>query len=527
MKIIQSIRSLLLLFSLPVSVLAENLPVIVITGTPLPTPVVKLAINTTVITREHIERTQPHSVMKLLENQAGIYINHTGNFGSLSTVYLRGGDPNFTLVLIDGVKVNDPNDSRGGTFDFANLDINSIERIEILRGPLSSIYGSDAISGVINIISRHEESGSDVLISFGEDKSENLSLSTTKTYKGINLSINASQTKDSDIPEVNRFQRKQLGLSVVLNKTEDNNLRIHARRSEAEAESLPEDSGGTEFSVSPNLEKRDTQSSIFGFDFTQYFSEAIETHVEGQFYKNFQQVDTPNISPGTRDPFGLPASLANNIFERKLLRLSSIYQTNKGTRFGVGIESLREKGNSDGQLDLGFLVKTDFVLDRNIHAVFADLEYSLTDTLSAQLGLRKDHVDQSSLQDSSVSVWSPRIGLVYNLSKFSTRLKFNWAEGFKLPSFYALGNPLVGNPLLKSETSNSYEMGLEQSFGGNHFQFQATIYRNNINDLVDFDPGPPPLLVNRSEVVTRGIEFSVKWTDLLGSHLNVFIEYLE
>jgi vitamin B12 transporter len=136
----------------------------VVTGTVSPTPLSRTTASVTVLSQEQIAAQQAGSVIELLRQVPGLHIDQAGARGSVSSVYLRGGDPNFTVVLIDGIKVNDPTNSRGGAFDFSTLNTDAIERIEIVRGPLSAVYGSDAMSGVINIITRRggPERGSDV-----------------------------------------------------------------------------------------------------------------------------------------------------------------------------------------------------------------------------------------------------------------------------------------------------------------------------------------------------------------------------
>src|SRR5262245_11887033 len=127
---------------------------VVVTATVAPTPLGRTTAPVTVISREQIAAQQVESVTELLRQVPGVHIDQAGARGSVSSVYTRGSDPNFTAVLIDGIKVNDPTNSRGGSFDFSTLSTDNIERIEIVRGPLSAVYGSDALGGVINIITR-------------------------------------------------------------------------------------------------------------------------------------------------------------------------------------------------------------------------------------------------------------------------------------------------------------------------------------------------------------------------------------
>ena len=109
---------------------------------------------TTVITREMIESRADENVIDLLRGQSGVHVAQAGGRGGIASVQLRGGDPNFTLVLIDGVKVNDPTNARGGSFDFSSLPLAQLERIEIIRGAQSSVYGSDGLGGVVAISTR-------------------------------------------------------------------------------------------------------------------------------------------------------------------------------------------------------------------------------------------------------------------------------------------------------------------------------------------------------------------------------------
>jgi vitamin B12 transporter len=136
---------------------ALELEPVVVTATVAPTPLGRTTAPVTVISREQIAAQQATSVTELLRQVPGVHINQSGARGGVSSVYVRGSDPNFTVVLIDGIKVNDPTNSRGGSFDFSTLSTDNIARIEIVRGPLSAVYGSDALGGVINIITRRGE----------------------------------------------------------------------------------------------------------------------------------------------------------------------------------------------------------------------------------------------------------------------------------------------------------------------------------------------------------------------------------
>jgi vitamin B12 transporter len=127
---------------------------VIITVSAQAMPESSVSASVTVISRETIEASKAESVIDLLQEVPFLHISQVGAAGGLSSVTLRGGDPNFTLVMIDGIPVNDPTNLLGGSYDFSYLSTDQIERIEIVRGPFSSVFGSEAISGVINIVSR-------------------------------------------------------------------------------------------------------------------------------------------------------------------------------------------------------------------------------------------------------------------------------------------------------------------------------------------------------------------------------------
>lgn len=107
-----------------------------------------LAAGTTILDREDLDRTQPVTVLSSLDRLAGV---RAFSKSGLSYLSLRGGDPNFTLVLIEGVRVNDPTNSRGGAFDFEQIEPFALDRIEVARSALSAVHGADALSGVVHL----------------------------------------------------------------------------------------------------------------------------------------------------------------------------------------------------------------------------------------------------------------------------------------------------------------------------------------------------------------------------------------
>ena len=134
----------------------ESVPIMdetLVTATRTETPVRELGVSTTVVTEKEIKERQAVDVLDVLRTVPGFNISRNGGRGGVTALYPRGGEDNFTKVLIDGVSVN----LGGGAYDFGSLLTENFERIEIVRGPQSALYGSDAIGGVINFITRPGE----------------------------------------------------------------------------------------------------------------------------------------------------------------------------------------------------------------------------------------------------------------------------------------------------------------------------------------------------------------------------------
>ena len=127
---------------------------IIVTGSRVATRPDDLAANVTVLSRADFDVEKPARLADLLRRVAGVHIDQVGGRGGTGSLYMRGADPNYTLVLVDGVRVNDPTNARGGSFDFSTFDVADVERVEVARGPYSAVYGGDALAGVVNIVTR-------------------------------------------------------------------------------------------------------------------------------------------------------------------------------------------------------------------------------------------------------------------------------------------------------------------------------------------------------------------------------------
>ncbi|MCB0386014.1 MAG: TonB-dependent receptor, partial [Bdellovibrionales bacterium] len=152
-----SLSALRMLFPAPVQAQESSvttLDTMIVTGSAQPTQPHQSTQSITTLNAEQIAPLQPNRVTTILQQVPGLHTDEMSGRSGISSVYLRGADPNFTLIMLDGVPMNDSTNQRGGSVDFSTIPIDRIERVEIVRGPLSAFYGSEAMAGAINFITK-------------------------------------------------------------------------------------------------------------------------------------------------------------------------------------------------------------------------------------------------------------------------------------------------------------------------------------------------------------------------------------
>jgi vitamin B12 transporter len=486
--------------------LATPSPEIVVTGSRVATPEDDVAANITVLRREDFDVEKPTRLSDLLRRVAGVHIDQVGGRGGTGSLYMRGADPNYTLVLVDGVRVNDPTNARGGSFDFSTFDIADVERVEIARGPYSAVYGGDALAGVINIVTRHaaqEKSHASFDAMGGAYDTRELSLRAGGPAAGGNWNLGVSDSNEGELVRGNHFESQRVSGSFDTGFGAATTLSVSGRYADSERASFPDDSGGYGFAAIRATEKRAAHESVFGAALTHRAGDASFSLALGYFDRN-DRIDSPGIAPGVRDPFGVPPSLVDSSIKRTSATLTGTQKFSDLVSLAYGVDWLREEGVSDGSLDFGggFLVPTSFELTRTSWAPFAEVRLDTRFGLSTQAGVRVDKPDGAS------SVTSPRVRVAYEFADTGFTLAGAWGKAFKLPSLYALGHPLVGNPDLVPERGESHELELSQTLLEGAARWSATWFDGEFRNAIDFDSGPPPMLVNRNRVDSHGVELA-------------------
>ncbi|MFN2288639.1 MAG: TonB-dependent receptor plug domain-containing protein [Chromatocurvus sp.] len=447
-----------------------------------------------VLTQADIQQVNAISTTQLLRQLRHVIVSQNGGLGGQSFISIRGGEPNFTLVLIDGVAVNDPTNSRGGGFDFNQIDPSALERVEVYRGGISAIHGGEAISGVIHLITRAGD-GSSVSVSAGNkgQRIGNLTLSKQLT-PSITALVNAGYTEQSR-SAFSAYENRQL-LAKVTHTGERSTSSLLVSASDQSVTAFAEDSGGNQLASPRIAETRDSEQWVAALNTEFVAHERVTLAGRLSFSEHEELADNPGIADGTTS--GIPASEIRSTFSR--LEAEVVARVDLGTHWeGLAGLNFRDlEGSNEGFLDFGFPVPAGFRLDQSVAAAFAELRGHWS-SWQLSLGARVDDPDQFERETSS------RLSASYRPGNSWTAYA-SYSEGYKLPSFFALAHPLVGNPDLQPERSENAEAGL-RFHGSDALSVEATWFRNDFSDLVDFD-NALFTNVNRSSVRAEGAEVS-------------------
>ncbi|MGA2598471.1 MAG: TonB-dependent receptor [Bryobacteraceae bacterium] len=474
----------------------------VITVTGQATPLSATSASVVVVTRQVIEDSHAENVVDILRQVSFLFVTQSGARGSLTTITLRGGKPNFTVVLYDGIPINDITDVLGGSYDFSTMSTDGIEQIEIVRGPLSSMYGSDAIAGVINIIPRRGEGKPlfEVGGALGNFLTRDVSSAASGKTGNLDYSFAGSYLDIGPQVAKDPYSLGTAGINSHLTLGNDKLLSFVVRYQNAETGGFPPGGGGPEFSILRQAQAVHTIELITGVGFQHQVN---PTWLYGLNFDLFDRTQNSNV-PALLDAIpptynSVPAEITDTNFKRYRFSFTNTLRLSPNFSAEIGAGWMREQGISTGVFDGA--IPDNFTLTRDTADANAVIDYTFRG-LTATAGIRVDKTTDFR------AVYSPSAGISYRFTPKGPRLKANWGRGFKTPSFYSLADKVVGNPLLKPEFSRSYDIGVENDFLRGRLRAELTVFRNSYADLIDFS-ALTFRLVNRSQARTQGSEFAV------------------
>ncbi len=439
----------------------------------------------------------PASTADLMRQAPGGDIVQPGGAGSVSELFLRGAESNFAVVLLDGVRLSDPTDSRGGGFDFSAIELSEIERIDIVRGAVSAVHGSDAMSGVVAITTRDPaEAQSRAFAEFGADNHMRAGVGLAENLGGAHLDVfGAVSHREGRAGASQDFAGAGARVSSrdgVLN------WRAGARYAERSRQGFPEASGGPLFALSRELEHVDASDISLWWNGQRTIGAGSQAAVTLTYFGRDETTDTPAIAPGIFD--GVPASFSEAQLQRGELTVSFSTEASSQVELVVGGQVRAEDGKRSALINFGGMdLASEFDIERTTWGAFAEATWRPTDAFSAHAALRID-------TDDAETRASGRLALAYSPRQGQTIIA-SWANGHKQPGFYALGDALVGNPDLKVETSETAELRLEQEVAPLQGTLSMSVFASSYEDLIDFDFATFSL-VNRARVEITGVELA-------------------
>lgn len=458
---------------------AAQLPTLEVTSpTLVPTPVDQIASSITIITAADIARDQRRTVVDALQAVPGLNIVQTGGPGAQTSIFMRGTNANHTKILIDGIDMANSSNTNGA-YDLGHLTTADIERIEVLRGPQSGLYGSDAIGGVISITTKKGQGPARItaMVEGGSQGTVNAAAGVSGSQDKFSYAFNVSNYQTSSTPVtplellppgqrrindsvVNRTVSTKLGYDV----TQDFALNFVGRYTDAKV--LFTGDNYNNFPATP----ADQQSSQLTQEFFSR-NEAVWSLFDGRF-KNYFGVNYSNQKGSFYDPYGYLGPLSINRGERLKYDWRGVASIMQGQTLVVGAEHEKEKFNNepgDGSR----------VTAKNANrGAFAELQSNFGNRLFLTSNVRVD--DNDAFGDHTTF----RIAPAFIVPGTDTKLKASYGTGFKAPTLAQLYDATYGNPNLRPEESKGYDVGFEQPIANDHIRFGTTYFNNDITNLI-------------------------------------------
>lgn len=450
----------------------QNLAPVVVTATRIPQPISQIGTTVTVLGQDQIEAQKIEQVGNALREVPGVTITQLGSPGSSTNVSIRGSTSAQTLVMMDGVELNT---GSLGSFDLANLTTDGLDRIEVLRGAGGSLYGSQAIGGVINLITQEGEGAptASFLSEAGNEATERQMLTLGGQQGRLHYAGALSYFSTEGFRRVNDNSDNLAGsLRLDYDLSPDTTLRAFSRYYRANV-SLPNFSVTSGFPLDPSAHQRN-EFMLSNGEIDHRFSDRLVAHVNAFFVRNDLRV---NSYPFAGDP-GFERDRDPD--EMRGTNAQAVYAWAPGWRSVVGFdfEDLWARSFGESSFPGYGTYLTQFSTGRQQYAGYFEQEGSLFKGLV--LGTAGFRVDGNSQFGKEVS---PSWSVAIPLPKYGLTFRGSYAEGFRAPSLDELYFPGYGNPNLAPELSSEYDGGLTEQIS-EWGSFTATYFSRRVHNLI-------------------------------------------
>lgn len=447
----------------------------------------EIGSSVSVVGAQEIEDRGSEHALDVLRGIPGVEVNQAGRRGGVTGVFIRGGESKYNAVMVDGIPVNE----FGGSFDLSSLPADGLERVEVTRGPQSALYGPNALTGVINIVSRRGEGRPrfNALAEGGSYATRRFATGGSGLTKGFDWSYNLSR-QDTDGVVVNDFYRNQsaflnLGYRQNLRRQLDFHFFGNANHAGAPGPYGSDPNNFVDDNNPYDAISRGKQN-LFGYQlgYTELFT------------PRFRQVTTASLA--TNDTiYHTPYGDSNNANLRGIFNTRSEISLSNSDTLAAGFEFNREQIRHTYISDSQF---NPFLLPRTSLGYFVENRWSASNRLYLITGIRIDNLrtgslpadgygSRPSIARTSIVKINPRLSVAYIANKGdaqgiagATRMHGTFGTGIRPPDGFELA--FTDNPGLKPEHSISFDAGVEQSFLSSRAVVDLTYFYNRFKDQI-------------------------------------------
>lgn len=438
-----------------------------------------------VLTRRDLDEQGAQAVFEILREVPGVAVNQSGRRGGVTGLFIRGGNSNYNLVMLDGMQVN----QFGGDFDFASLPADGVERVEITRGPQSALYGSNAVTGVINIVS-HQGQGPPrftVQAEGGSFTTRRFATGGSGRTRKLSWAYDLSRLDSGGVVVNDQYRNQSALLSLGYSRSPRRQVNFHFFGNANDA-GAPGPYGSDPLGLFPGIDRISrNKQNLF----------AYQTSYAEQFSPRFRQVASVNLATNDyyfRSPYG--DSFSHNL--RGILNTRSEITVSHQDFLVAGFEYNREQIKNTFIADASGI---PFLLPRASFAYFAENRWSPSQRWMVITGLRLDDIRTHALPPggfglrpllpaSSIAKANPRIAVTYLARDAAasagalgaTRLHGSFGTGIRAPNGFELA--FTNNPRLKPEKSLSFDSGVEQRFFRDRAVLDVTYFFNRFKDQI-------------------------------------------
>ena len=495
---------------------------VTVTANRVATSVKETASSVTIITRQDLERTQSVTVLSALKDILGFAFTQNGPPGSSASALIRGGNSEYTKVMLDGMELNDPiTPSR--TFDLGLLLVGDIDRIEIIKGPQSTLFGSDAMGGIINLISGQERGKPKVRFStlggsYGtlsgnaqvSGGNEKLAYSAGAAYMH-SQGFSAAGRQYAGNPERDGYRNLTLSGKLTYYPRQNLDIHLHARTIDSR---LEYDSFGGDHGDDPNS-VQDYDALLLGGGARGLFARnRWESKLNVSYLQYDRRADNPidDLHPLDSDHSRFQSSLFKLDWQNNLF----VHENNTVTG---GLEFTHEQGESEYYSESAWGPYDSLFPRENAGtaAVYVQDRMNLSGHVFATVGGRFDHHSKAG------DALTYRIAPGVFITGTGTRIKATLGTGYKAPSLYQLYAPAtlygpVGNQELESERCLGWDLGIEQGLWRDRCLLGALYFSNAYTNLIDYTYTHGFINVGRAS--TQGMELFLRLVPSENIHLS-------